>query len=297
MTLERLNLGALIAMMLASAAARPLTPACIALELWFALLIGLTMLCGERASRRGVCVGLAVATVVVVSVYASLGAVIATLGAPPRDRLILAVEALLTRGRWAPLSPVPLPSWAIDAFSVAYVLYFGLPAVVIVALVRRDQLVDARAAMFTILVAFYLHYAVYLVVPVAGPLRTREVAASMQARIVAQGGWITHAVRRAVGGLEGATPDAFPSAHTSIALLVAVMAVRHRVRGRWLVCATAAAIGLSTIVLGYHYLVDVISAMPVAGLAWWLSGRQLDPAFTAHLKSPPWRSSIASTSA
>jgi membrane-associated phospholipid phosphatase len=297
MTIECLNLGALIAMMLASAAARRLTPTCVALEVWFGLLIGLTMLSGRRASRRGVCFALAVAAVVVVSVYASLGAVIATLGPPPRDRLVLAVEALLTRGRWPPLSPLPLPAWAIDGFSVAYVLYFVLPAVVIVALVRREQLVDARAAMFTLLVAFYLHYAIYLVVPVVGPLRTPELTAAVQTRIVAQGGWITNAVRFGVGGLEGATPDAFPSAHTSIALLVAVMAVRHRVRGRWLVCLTAAAIASSTIVLGYHYLVDVIAAMPVAGLAWRLSRGQLDLAFTAHLKSPPWRSSITSTSA
>jgi hypothetical protein len=52
------------------------------------------------------------------------------------------------------------------------------------------------------------------------------------------------------------------------------------VGGRWLVCA-----------------VDVVSAVPMAALARTLGLRQLDPASTAHLKSPPWHSSITSTSA
>ena len=63
MTLERLNLAALLAMLalIAAAAAHP-TPASVAVELWFGLLIALTMSVGRCASGCGVWYGLTVAT-------------------------------------------------------------------------------------------------------------------------------------------------------------------------------------------------------------------------------------------
>lgn len=61
------------------------------------------------AALAALLIGLGVAALVVVSVYESLGAVVAGLGPAPRDRAILTAEAALSHGRWPPLWPAPLP--------------------------------------------------------------------------------------------------------------------------------------------------------------------------------------------
>jgi len=234
---------------------------------------------------------LALQALLLASVYEAVGRVVPRLGLPLRDGVLVAAERIATRGALPFVAPTALPAWGFDAFSAAYVSYFALPVVLIAALARRRGAADAFAAVRVLLVAFYIHYALYAIVPAVGPSRTLELSASTRAAIAAEGGAATHAVRRVVGALEGPAPDAFPSAHTSIALLIAALARRHRVAGRWIIYPASAAIVASTVVLGYHYVVDVAAAVPVACVAWRWS----------VLKSPAaWRradSSITSTSA
>jgi membrane-associated phospholipid phosphatase len=125
--------------------------------------------------------------------------------------------------------------------------------------------------------------------PAVGPVRATEVAPAVRVQLAAQGGAVTAGLRRGINALERTPQDAFPSAHTSIAVLVAVFARRFRLRGHVLFAAAAAAIMCSTVVLGYHYVVDVAASFPIAWLA-------LDRGFMPHLKSRAWRSSITSTS-
>jgi len=221
--------------------------------------------------------------------YESLGPIIAAIGPPPRDGWILAMEKALTRGRWPPLAPAPLPSWIVDAFSLAYVVYFALPVILLASLVARGWLLHARSVMRTLLVAYYIHYACYLVMPAVGPVRAPDVAPAVRVQLAGQGGALTRYLRLGIGALERTPQDAFPSAHTSIAVLVAVFARRLRLRGHVLFAAAAAAIVCSTVVLGYHYVVDVAASFPIVWLA-------LDRGFVPHLQSRAWRSSITSTS-
>jgi membrane-associated phospholipid phosphatase len=242
---------------------------------------------------------MAAATAVTIAVYESLGAIIAAAGRAPRDSWILAAEQTLTRGCWPPLAPLALPPAVVDLFSVAYVMYFALPVVLVTALLRRGDIDGARVVFRTLLIAYYLHYALYLVVPAVGPIRAPEVPADVRAQLAAQGGAVTHAVRRAIAAVERTPQDAFPSAHTSVAILVALLARQRRIRGRAAIAALAAAIVGSTVVLGYHYVVDLVAALPVVWAARRLGARlpqPLDRWFASHLKSPPWRSSITSTS-
>jgi membrane-associated phospholipid phosphatase len=246
----------------------------------------------RQASLRLVAAG-----AVLLTVYESLGTIIAATGQPPRDRWILAAERWLFRGALPPLAPLHLAPWVVDAFSIVYVVYFALPAMLLTVLVRRGWLDEARAAMRIILVAYYMHYAIYLLVPAVGPIRASDVAPEVRAQLASAGGAVTHRVRRGIDALERTRQDAFPSAHTSIAIIVAVLARRYRVRGRALFAIVAAAIMCGTVVLGYHYIVDVIAAVPISLVALRSAAPKLDPRLAPHLKSPPWRSSITSTSA
>ena len=209
---------------------------------------------------------LVVAGVVLLSVYESVGAIITAVGAPPRDEWIIAVERTIFPSM-PPLVPLRLPPEVVDAFSIVYVAYFALPVVLLAMLVRRGRLDDARSAMRTLLVAYYAHYAIYIVMPVVGPIRAADVPSDVRAQLSGEGGAVTHRLRQAVDFLERTPQDAFPSAHTSIAIIVAVLARRNRFRGQTFFAGAAAAIACSTIVLGYHYIVDVAAALPLAWAA------------------------------
>jgi membrane-associated phospholipid phosphatase len=270
MSIERLNLGALAAVVALHAAAGSRLPPSASRDAWLLVLLITTIVVARIAwrTRAEAWTHLITATAVLVSVYESLGPIIAAIGPAPRDRWIVAVEATLTRGRWPPLLPAPLPSWIIDAFSVAYIVYFALPVVVLATLVRRGWILDARIVMRTLLIAYYMHYALYVAMPVVGPIRAAEVPATVRSQLSAQGGRLSQHLRRGIGALERTPQDAFPSAHTSIAVLVALFARRLRMRGHVLFSIAAAAIVCSTVVLGYHYVVDVVAAFPIAWLAW-----------------------------
>ena len=161
----------------------------------------------------------------------------------------------------------------VDAASVAYVAYFGLPVVLIGSLIRRRQLREAQAAMLTLLIAFYLHYVIYFVVPAVGPVRTTELPASLRLQMIAAGGSLTHQLRHLVGVLERTPQDAFPSAHTSIAVLASALARKHHLPfTSWFYVITGAIVA-STVLLSFHYLVDILAAFPVAWLAWYAARR------------------------
>lgn len=237
---------------------------------WFiGLLILTTML--QRAGRRRpmlLPVRLLVSGAVLVSVYESLGRAIAAFGPPLRDGWVLKIERLVTGGRLPPLTAVSLPSSVVDGLSLAYVLYFVLPVALVATLIRRRQVREAYGAVFILLVTFYVHYAIYVLVPVVGPYRTLELPASVRVQMVAGGGDIAHVVRTSVAALEGTPQDAFPSAHASIAILVAAFARKYRLPSRWWFYVLTMAIVMSTVLLGYHYVVDVVAALPVVWLGW-----------------------------
>ena len=242
---------------------------------WFAGLFALTALLPRMTHGwpSGAWIRLIVPGVVLLSVYDSLGPVIAALGPPPRDAWVIAVERWVTGGGWPPLAPPPLPSFVVDVSSVAYVAYFWLPVVLIGSLIRRRQLCEAQAAMLTLLIAFYLHYLIYFVVPAVGPVRTTELPASLRVQMIAAGGSLTHQLRHLVGALERTPQDAFPSAHTSIAVLASALARKHHLPFKWGFYVITGAIVASTVLLSFHYLVDVLAAFPVAWLAWQVARR------------------------
>jgi membrane-associated phospholipid phosphatase len=237
---------------------------------WFAGLFALTAVLPRLTCRwrPREWIRVVVPAVVLLSVYESLGPVIAALGPPPRDAWVIAIERWATGGGWPPLAPLALPSFVVDASSVAYVAYFGLPVVLIGSLIRRRQLPEAQAAMLTLLIAFYLHYVIYFVVPAVGPVRTTELPAALRLQMIAAGGSLTHQLRHLVGVLERTPQDAFPSAHTSIAVLASALARKHHLPFKFWFYVITAAIVASTVLLSFHYLVDILAAFPVAWLAW-----------------------------
>jgi hypothetical protein len=276
--IERLDLLVLAVMMAVFVGGRSQLRTPVGVAVWFAGLFALTAVLPRLTHRwrRGEWIRVIVPAVVLLSVYESLGPVIAALGPPPRDGWVIAIERWVTGGGLPPLTPVALPVLAVDALSAAYVVYFGLPVVLIWSLIQRRQLREAQAAMLTLLIAFYVHYVIYIVVPAVGPVRTTELPASLRLQMVEAGGAVTHALRHLVGALERTPQDAFPSAHTSIAVLASALARKHRLPFRRYFYVITAAIVASTVLLALHYLVDILAAFPVAWFAWH-AARRVEP--------------------
>ncbi len=252
-------------------------PAHIRLWAWFGLLLVLTLAVPWLSARAGEAVRHAVAGAVLLSVYETLGGVIRVFGAPLRDNVAVAADSWLTRGLVPPLRVWPIPAAAVDGFAIAYASYFVLPLALVTLLLRRGDVERARESVFTILIAFYLHYIIYMAVPVVGPLRGGEVPDAVRASLLSQGGAVTHLLRAFMAAAEKTPQDGFPSAHTSVACLIAGLAWQCRLRSWPAFAALAAAVTASTIVLGYHYVIDVIAAWPMAWLAWRLAGAIASP--------------------
>ena len=146
-----------------------------------------------------------------------------------------------------------------DLFMVFYALYFLMPVVLLGALILRGERPAIYRTTFTIAVGLYACYALYMLVPAAGP---RNAYVGRSAPLPE--GLLTRWTHDVIRDLEPQAWDAFPSAHVVMGLLCAALAWRLGGWIRWSMAAVAAGTVLSTLVLRYHYLVDDVVGILIA---------------------------------
>ena len=120
---------------------------------------------------------------------------------------------------------------------------------------------DFERVVFAILLGFYLSFLGYFLWPAEGP-RVPEALAAAQLG----GGAVSQAVRAFLHGAETTTLDAFPSGHTALSVLPAILATRPFPRLAPLFWAWAAAVVFATVYIGVHYVADVAAGLLLAGL-------------------------------
>lgn len=164
------------------------------------------------------------------------------------------------------------PAAFTDLVYAAYASFYLLPlSVAILARFRGDPGSFERV-VFTILLGFYLSFLGYFLWPAEGPRVP-------QALEVAQlgGGAISQGIRAFLRAAETTTLDAFPSGHTALSVIPALLATRRFPRLAPLFCIWAFSIVFATVYIGVHYVVDVVAGLILAGLtlalAPWLSRR------------------------
>lgn len=180
-------------------------------------------------------------------------------------------RALLGPETQAALYNLPLPPWLADLLTLAYSSFFFLPVILVLVLARRhDQELPrvAAAVVFTFLVS----YAGYFVVPAYGPRAT--VAEERYATLPS--GMVGDRLRDLLDHWETTKTDAFPSGHTMVTLAV-LFCARRRFRPLYNALLPVGALLIAaTILLTYHYVVDVLAAVPLmvgsVALAAWLAG-------------------------
>jgi len=209
---------------------------------------------------------------VVPYIYLSLGPLIPLVNPRVLDSSLLAADrAILGAEAQAALYALPLPGWWADVLTIAYSLYFFLAVSLVIGLIlhRDPHLAQVAAAL---VITFLVSYAGYFLVPAYGPRTT--VAQGRYATLPP--GLVGVHVRSLLDNWEKTKTDAFPSGHTMVTLAV-LFCARRRLRGLYNVLLPVGALLIAaTVLLTYHYVVDVLVAIPLTagsiGLAALLAG-------------------------
>jgi membrane-associated phospholipid phosphatase len=159
------------------------------------------------------------------------------------------------------------PAAFTDAVYVAYLSYYFLPIVAAALAWRRDPQTFEHT-VFAVLLSFYLTYLGYLLMPASGP----RLDPADEARLVG-GGAISEAARLFLRTAEATTLDAFPSGHTTVAVVSAAMgAALCRPAGALGLWLWAAAIVFATVYIHVHYVIDIAVGLALAGIVIVIAG-------------------------
>ena len=260
---ERLTALALLAFSLAVALARP-QGAAPRLLLALAILAGVVIHARTGASR-GPLGALRdwFPVVVVLGLYLLLQPVIEAVNPRRYDALLSAADA-----RWfGPLADgwrglLDRPPWLTDLLYLAYASFYLLPVGVAAAARLRRGAAAFEQVVFPLLLGFYLSFLGYFLWPALGPRVPRAAEAGLLG-----GGAVSAVVRDFLAAAEATTLDAFPSGHTALSILAAVLGARLFPRAApWLV-AWAGAVVTATVYVRVHYVVDVVAGAALAAAA------------------------------
>jgi membrane-associated phospholipid phosphatase len=217
---------------------------------------------------------------VVPYIFLNLGRLVPLINPHTYDAELEALDRrLLGPETQAALYAIPLPTWFAEVLTLAYSTFFFLGIALVVTLAaRRDPFLPRATA--AVIVTFMISYAGYFVVPAYGPRATvaRERYATLPPGLVGE------KVRDLLDHWEKTKTDAFPSGHTMVTLAVLFCARRRQRRLYDTLLPVGALLILATVLLTYHYVVDVLAAIPLTaaslGLAALLAGPvpKLDPA-------------------
>jgi membrane-associated phospholipid phosphatase len=160
--------------------------------------------------------------------------------------------------------------WLTTALQFAYISYYPMAVLLGVVLLARGKHGEFDEAVFGIVLCFFLSYIGYLAVPAIGP---RFTLADVQTRGL-DASPLVLSIQHALNTLENTKTDAFPSGHTAVALMTLYYAWRSRekVLAGTLLPVVSALI-VSTVYLRYHYVIDVLAGIALAGLTIWLAPR------------------------
>jgi len=205
----------------------------------------------------------AATVVTILFVFNSLGELIASLRTQRFDDVLIAIDHSLFGVHptvWMERFITP----ARTAFlQIVYISYYFMPIALAVSLIAHARHAEFEEAWFGIVLCFYLSYLGYLLVPAVGPRFTLE---KLQTTNLQTGAFIA-ALQDTLNRLEKNKTDAFPSGHTAIAVVSLYYAAKTKERTLFLVLLPLVlALIVSTIYLRYHYVVDVLAGILLAGM-------------------------------
>lgn len=170
-----------------------------------------------------------------------------------------------------------------EILQIVYGLFYFLPIILILALLRKKRYKASDYAVFSIIYGFYLSYLGYFALPGIGPRFTLHEFKNLNKEL--PGLVLTEPLREFTNNGESIhkdTPnpadvvqrDVFPSGHTMLTLITMYLAIRLRSRSRYFIVPVGSLLIFATVYLRYHYVIDLIGGAVFMMFSLW-SGRLL----------------------
>lgn len=189
----------------------------------------------------------------------------------PFDWALLALDEQLF-GDVEALSRTLASRTAADVLAVFYALFYPLPVAFFVVLHVRGKWTEFRRATTVVFFGWFLSYLAYIVVPAQGPHLVTDGPRAPELDGVLCAKWLYDTL----GRMELEMPDAFPSGHTLVTVLVLWMAWRYA--RDWFGWLLPVGIGIiaGTVYLRYHYVIDLVVGLLLVPISVWLGDLLVD---------------------
>lgn len=160
-----------------------------------------------------------------------------------------------------------------EFLQLIYGLFYLMPIIYAMELYLWHRYEELKYAIFVVFFAFYLSFIGYLLVPAIGPRFTLHDFLSLQSEL--PGIFFADKIRYLIDLGESipanisnpekfAQRDAFPSGHTIIIILITYLSHKIKSKSFYFYLPYSILLIFSTVYLRYHYVIDLIAAIPFA---------------------------------
>jgi membrane-associated phospholipid phosphatase len=157
--------------------------------------------------------------------------------------------------------------WLTELMQLFYATNYFIPLILVLILYAKKERIPFQKSVFVITLGYILSYLGYFIIPAIGPRFTIHHAVPLQ------GLFFREKIAEIIYCLEACPRDCFPSGHTEIPLITLWLAYRFRRGLFWIYLPIVAGLVCSTVYLRYHYVIDVIAGMALAGIVILLARR------------------------
>jgi len=164
------------------------------------------------------------------------------------------------------LQRITIP-WLTELMQLVYATNYFLPLVLVFILYLKREKIPFQKSIFVITLGYILSYLGYFMIPAIGPRFTIHHAVPLQ------GLFLREKIHQIIYCMDSCPRDCFPSGHTEIPLITLWLAYRFKRVLFWIYLPIVTGLVCSTVYLRYHYVVDVIAGMALAGIVILLARR------------------------
>jgi membrane-associated phospholipid phosphatase len=184
-----------------------------------------------------------------------------------------------------------------ELLQIIYGVFYLMPIIFAMELYLWHRYEELKYAMFVVFVGFYLSFLGYLLVPAIGPRFTIHSFNSIDTEL--PGLFFAKLLRQLIDFGESipaghpapelfAQRDAFPSGHTIMIVLIAYLSHKMRSNTFYFYLPYAILMIFSTVYLRYHYVADLLGAIPFILITIWIANH-------VYKNKKPWQINIKNT--
>jgi membrane-associated phospholipid phosphatase len=197
------------------------------------------------------------------------------------DEVLIQIDKFIFGGidptRWL-FTHINLFPIVVELLEYSYFLHYLYALILGTELFLRKDNSEFQEYRIAMVYVALMSFALNMIIPAIGPRFTLHEFADLQKEL--PGLWLVDWIRSKINTGEGISQqmtssiatlhvfrDAFPSGHTMFTVATLIYAFRTKARVRWFLLPLGLSLIASTILLRYHYVIDVIAGVAFAIIA------------------------------